>query len=298
MKGCAFSALLSFLALLASIAGVATVLQQQYGVAPADGWGVSVFSGLFFWITGNLVISAAKAWRERASIAAGIAGTPPVDGRQVILAGHIEPSGPPLIAPLSGRECIAYTFEIYEMRGSGKSRTKVTFCDGVALTPSLIVTRSGSYRLLTVPDLVCDASDLDRDAALARAATLMQTTPVEEKQAVFSRPEIEKQWTDDDGSYRHDRRHVPEDVSLEKCVMIERQVERGARVCVFGQYAEAKRAIVGDPNDWSKSTRIMKGDPDSIARQLRASIFRRLLGAVICGGGAAGLIAAFVNSLG
>ena len=132
---------------------------------------------MFAWLAVNLVISAGTAWRERRAIVAGIAGTPPVDGRKAILVGHIDAAGPALQAPLSGRDCVAYTFEIYEIRGSGKRQSKVVYCDGIALTPSLIVTRAGSFRLLAVPELVCDPADLDREAALTRAAELMRTLP-------------------------------------------------------------------------------------------------------------------------
>jgi hypothetical protein len=298
VKGCALSALSSFLAWAAIVAGIGAGLYRWYGVAPFEGAGVAVFAGLFVWVAGSLLISAARAWGERATIAAGIAGTPPVDGRQTILAGHIEPAGAPLTSPLSGRECVVYTFEIYEMRGSGKSRFKAALCDGVALVPSIIVTPSGSYRLLAVPELVCNASVLEHDRALARAGALMRALPMEPKREGLSRPEIEKQWADDDGAYRRERRHVAEDVRLGRCTMIEHVIESGSRVCVFGEYSAARRAIVADPNDWSKITRIMKGDPDAIARQLRGSVFRRLIGATLSAAAAAGLIAAFVSSLG
>jgi hypothetical protein len=42
----------------------------------------------------------------------------------------------------------------------------------------------------------------------------------------------------------------------------------------------------------------MTGDPEAIARQLRGSVFRRLLGATLSAAAAAGLIAAFVSALG
>ena len=110
----------------------------------------------------------------------------------------------------------------------------------------------------------------------------------------FSRPSIADQWNDDDGAYRREGRRVEGDVKLADCKMTEHHLERGARVCVFGQFSESKRAIVANPNNWSKITRVMKGDPDAIARQLRRSVVRRTVGALIFGGIAAGVIAAFV----
>jgi hypothetical protein len=294
LKGCAFRALLSLLGLAASIAAIGGALHYRYGTRPSDAIGVSIFAGPFGWLAVNLLMAAVKAWRERAALRAGVAGTPPVDGTQTILVGHIEPVGTTLRAPLSGRECVAYTFEIYEMRLVGKSRSKVVYCDGIALTPSMIITRAGSFRLLAVPELDCDETDLNRETALARAAEQMRTITFEPPPAPFSRPAIEQQWNDDDGAYRRERRHVQDEVDLAKCKLSERHLERGARVCVFGQYSASKRAIVTDPHDWSKITRVMKGDADAIVTQLGASIVRRLLGALVCAGAATGLVAAFV----
>jgi hypothetical protein len=127
VKGCALSALLSFLVWAAIVAGIGAGLQLWYGVAPFEGAGVGIVAGLFVWVAGSLLISAARAWREQAAIAAGIAGTPPVDGRQTILAGHIEPAGAPLTSPLSGRECVVYTCSANIRRtGAPSSPTRTT----------------------------------------------------------------------------------------------------------------------------------------------------------------------------
>lgn len=297
MKGCAFHALLSLFGFAAIVIAIGAGLGQWYGTSPSDMIGVSIFGGLFAWIALNLLLAAVKAWRERAALRAGIAGTPPADGRRAILVGQIEPLGATLRAPLSGHECVAYTFEIYGMRLVGRSHSKVVYCDGLALAPSLIVTRAGSFRLLAVPELECDEADLDRDAALTRASELMRTTAFVPPPKPFTRPAIEQQWNDDDGAFQRVSRRVDDHVDLTRCKMTERRLERGARVCVFGEYSAAKRAIVGDPNDWSKMTRVLKGEPDAFVAQLGASVVRRLLGTVVCGGAAAGVIAAFVSSL-
>ena len=297
VKGCAFGALRSIVALAAIVVAIGGGLNYVYGGGPRDVIGVSLLAGLAGWIGLNLLLSAVRAWRERAALNASISGTPPVDGRPTILAGYIEPAGPGLRAPLSGRECAAYTFEVYEMRRVGKSSSKVVYCDGVALTPSSVVTPGGSYRLLAVPELDCDEVDLDRKAAIARAAELMRTLPFQPPPKPFTRPSIEDQWNDDDGEFRRDRRRTEEPVDLEPCRLSERLLERGARVCVFGHYSADKRAIVADPDDWTKITRVMKGDAAAVVAQLGSSIVRRLIGAVIFAGAAAGITAAFVSNL-
>ena len=294
MKGCAQSALLSFLGLVAAIVAISVGLQRWRGFELTDTIGVALFGGFFLWVSANLWMSAATAWRERAALAAGLAGTTPLDGRQTILAGHIEPIGPVLRAPLSGRECLAYSFEIYAMVSGFRRQTRVVYCDGIAVTPSMIVTRAGSFRLLAVPELDCDESLLDSESR-ARAADVMRTAPFEPPPPPFKQPSIGKQWSDDDGEYRRERRLVEGDVDLGKCRLSERALERGAPVCVFGQYSAAKRAIVADPADWSKITRVMKGNAESIVGQLGSSIIRRTIGALVVAALGVGGVVAFIS---
>ena len=297
MKGCAFRALLSLVEFLVVAGLIGVALQRWYGVAPVDAMGALIFAGLFAWMSVQLVRSAFTAWRERAALGAGMAGAEPIDGRPTILVGEIQPLGAALRAPLSDQECVAYTFEIYEMKRVGKSTSKVVYADGVAITPSTIMTRGGSYRLLAVPELDCPEGDLDDATARARALEQMSTLTYQPS-TPFSRPSIEQQWNDDDGAFLRETLHVEGDVDLTRCRLSEKRLECGARVCVFGQYSAAKRAIVANTSDWSKITRVMKGDAGVVGRQLRASVVRRSIGAVVCAALALGVIAAFVSNSG
>jgi hypothetical protein len=288
---------LSLLGLAAITAGIAVALREWYGIEPQDAIGALIFAGLFGWISANLVLSAVTAGRERAALRAAVGGETPRDGRRTILAGYLEPTGPVLRGPLSGRECVAYTFEIYEMKRVGKSTSKLVYADGIALTPTMIVTRTGSFHLQAVPDLDCPDSDLERTEAPQRARELMRTLPFKPPPAPFTRPSVEAQWNDADGAFSRQTRHVEGPIDLDKCRLTERLLERGARVCVFGHFSAAKRAIVADPNDWSKITRVMKGNPEAIAGQLGGSVVRRLIGATLSAAAAAGVLAAFVSSL-
>ncbi len=297
VKGCAFRLLVSLFGLAASVMGVAAALSYHYGVEWRAVIGVAALAGLCLWIAANLLKAAVSAWRERAALRAGISGVPPEDGRRAILVGRIEPLGVTSRAPLSGRDCVAFTFEAYEMRLIGRTRSKVPFCDGIALTPCTIVTRAGSFRLLAVPELDGDETALDRESALQHAIALMQTLPFDPSRKPFARPGIEQQGTDTDGEYRRERRHVERIEDLAKCQMSERHVERGAEVCVFGEYSAAQRAIVADPHDWSKITRVMKGGPEAIVRQLGASVVRRTIGMLVAAGIATAIVTAFVTNL-
>ena len=295
MKGCAFRALLSLVEFLVIAGLIGVALQRWYGVAPLDAMGALIFASVFAWMSVQLVRSAVTAWRERSALRAGIAGAEPIDGRPTILVGEIQPLGAAIRAPLSDRECVAYTFEIYEMKRVGKSSSKVMYADGVAITPSTIMTNGGSYRLLAVPELDCPESDLDDTAARARALEQLRTLTYEPSKP-FSRPSVEDQWNDDDGAYLRESRHVEGDVDVTRCRLSEKRLESGTRVCVFGHYSAAKRAIVADAGDWSKITRVMKGDAGVVARQLGASVVRRSIGAVLCAAAAIGVVAAFVSN--
>ena len=297
MKGLALKFLLQVLGLVALIGGTSAGIVNATGVAPVKTIGVSIGAGFFAWIAMALFVAAIRAARERRALRTGMAGVPPVDGRRAIIVGTIDALGAVLRAPLSDRECVAYTFELFKYQGSGKRRTRVTFAEGIALAPSAIVTQSGTYRLLAVPELDCQPSDLDSGTALPRAAELMRTVPCVPL-VPFARPSVEARWSDDDGEYRRELRRFESPELPDEVQMTERVIERGARVCVFGAYSAERRAIVADRHDWSRIVRVMKGDPDAIVRQLGASVVRRSIGTIVFGAIAAALVAMFVSSLG
>lgn len=280
MKGCAFRALLSLAGLVASIGAAFALLRSApEGSVPLPI--ASIGAGLLTWIAVMVTTSALEAWRERAAIIGGIAGEMPVDGSAMIV-GQIEPLRRALEAPLSGKPCVAFTYEVYAMRGGSKNRSKVVCLDGVGLTACQITTRTGSFRLLAVPELECDDETLDVGAAATRVNARIPTLPLTPPRSPGSRPTIEAQWNDDDGEFLRESHYADDEVDAEEHRFVERVIEPGARVCVVGQFSAARRAMVADPGDWAKITRIMKGDPDTIARQLAGSAVRRAVFAVVC----------------
>lgn len=251
---------------------------------------MAIFAGLFAWIGAAVLIAAVKAWRERARLIGGIAGEPPADGPAMIV-GHIESQGRLLEAPLSGKPCVAFTYEVYTMRGGTRNRTRTVCLDGIGLAPCQIVTRTGSFRLLAVPELDCEKEPLDLDAAVARANGRIRMLPVTPPRQPGSRPAIEAQWNDDDGEFLRESKHVDEAVDATTHWFIERRIEPGARVCVIGRFSSARRAMVPDPDDWSRITRIMKGDPEAVARKLGRSAVTRTIIGLLCAALAIALVA-------
>jgi hypothetical protein len=271
---------------LAVSAALSFYLQTQTGAAFTETIGASLIAGVFGSASLGLLLSSAHRWRERAAIRGGIAGERPVDGRRTVLVGTLEPIGATLRAPLDGGECLAYSYDISETRGSGKRRSTFTHFKGVGLTPSMIVTRTGSYRLLVVPDLEADAPGASVDEMIAafrrHAHGTTFTGPDTSAQELLDR------WSDADGAYRSDVSYTPLDqVDLSRCQFTQQSVSRGAAVCVFGPYSAARGGIV--PSSTSP-VRLICGSVEQVAASLRSKVITRLVLGVIAGAAAVAVV--------
>lgn len=294
MRACAISGLLWVGGWLALSGVLMAFLQQAYGQPPAATLGVGLLAGGIGWLSAGLLWAAVKARRQRVALAEALRGQPPADGREVVLAGRLEPMGRKLIAPFDGAECLAYAYEILVDRGSGKRRSIAPCYRGSALAPSAIHTPTGTHRLLSVPVLdEVEPDALAGGTALARATDYVRRTTFRPR--TTSARELEEQWSDDDGTYRADVSYVDgEAVDLASCRLVQRIVRPGAPVCVFGRYSEARGGIVPHSN-WGKPTRLMVGDAARVAADLGASAVRRLVIGLLAGAAAAGLVAAFLS---
>lgn len=268
-------------------------LHLGLGVAVVDTLGVSALAGLASWAALNLLHAAWQSLRERAAIAGGHAGRAPADGARVVLVGTLEPLAGTLRAPLDGSECLAYDYRITEDRGSGRRRMILTHARGSGLAPSVIVTRSGRYRLLTVPDLQASPPATPSSghiAAFQRHARSARLITV----AADAAQELADRWTDDDGAYRADVCHTPLDrLDLTRCMLTQQHVRPGAPVCVIGFFDQV-RGGVGPSPAWAGNPRLIEGDAMALQRTLGGTAVRRLLLAALLLLGAAALLAAFV----
>lgn len=205
-------------------------------------------------------------------------GQPPIDGRIGVITGTIHAVGGAMRAPLSGLPCIAFRYSIFKEMGSGRRARKAVYYEGTALSPSQVATNGGTYRLLAVPTFDFESEYLEHAPAVRRAAEHIRTAEFSPPQAPFTRPAIEKQWSDDDGSYRHEVRHATSEIDLETCSFTESVVKDGAAVCVFGRYSASRGAIVADRN-WANETRIMTANGPTIT----AALGKRFVGYVVWG---------------
>lgn len=296
MKGCARSLVLQLAGFLAILGGVLAFLQIRHGLAPGKVFGAALFAAVFAWIGLGFLVSIRKPVRERAALARCLAGRRPVDGTWTGIAGTIEPAGDLLRSPLTGTECLAYRYEIYLYVGQGRRRTRAVYFEGVALVPSVISTPAGSFRLLAVPEFDFGREDIEPKRALFNWSEHLKTASFETPEA--ARKTLAKQWTDDDGAYRSEKRYPTEgEVPLEECKFHEDLIRKGDQVYAVGRFSEARGGIVPHPN-WANITRIMKGDPDSILRQIRARIVRYAIGGIVGLGVFALILAAFLSHAG
>lgn len=273
MKGCAISGLLQLLAWLGTGAGIILLLERRCGIPPSQSFAPALIIALLIVIAAGLLFGAARVLRERAQLSAAARGERPVDGRRSVIAGTIHAIGDPLTAPLSGKRCIAFRYDISQWFSGGKSGQRLAvLCDGVALCPSEVRTLSGSYKLLAVPALETAAESLDSSAKRRAAEHLAHATFTAAPEP-FKRPELEKEWSDDDGAYRRERRYTTNEINLDDCVMTEQIIANGAAVAVFGRYSAARGGIVPDAN-WANATRIMTADPATAAKQLQQRAVR------------------------
>lgn len=293
MKGCARSLFLGLAVYFAIAGGIAWLLHARFGLPLERTWQVSAGTGFLAWVGLTLIFGILELLRERSSIRACLSGKRPVDGERTGIVGTIDAPGPRLRAPLSGAECLAYKYTISKLVKSGKTSSLVPFVEGLALVPSVITTPSGSYRLLAVPTIEAGGVEFSRETAISNARELLRTAKFAPT-GTAARGTLEKQWTDDDGAYQIDRNHTTAEFDLGECRFQEDILRPGEKVYAYGLFSEQRGGLVPHPN-WSKDTKILRGDGGEVVRKLGRKIRNYVVGGVLFCGIAAGIMYAFLN---
>jgi hypothetical protein len=286
-----------FLGWVAVVAGVTHGLHLATGRPWVQGLGAGLLAGSLAWIAGACLRVAIRSLRERAAIRRGASELPTRDGPTVLI-GRID-TGRPLVAPLDGRDCVAYTYEVTRDVKSGRSWTRFVLYKGVGQAPSQIVTGAGTLRLLAVPTIEgADVADAPREETLRRFERYLGETSFTKRIAGAAGSgvaELEARWSDSDGDYRSDISDASgSPAELDGCRFEQRTVPRGAHVCIFGHYSAAQRGIIPDPN-WARTTRLLIGDPAEAGAKLASRARMQLVLATVFALAATGILGAWAS---
>lgn len=290
MKGCARSCLLWLLGWGAAAYAFYFYFTSLHDFGAPMYWG-SAAAGLFVVATVGYALGIGTAYRERKTLLDAMTGTPPEDGKWVAVSGTIQ-TPYPLTAPISGQPAVAYEYKISRDEGSGKGRAEIVYYSGKALAPSTISTRQGTVRLLAVPAFTeLDNSEISSANAGENVREYIEQTTFQARDTSKKRREgLEAEWTDDDGQFRSDKQMagLPDDFP-NNFEFQEKRIQQGEQICAFGLFSRQRGGIVPHPN-WSKHTRIMRGDASAVASKLRSRMIKYFVGAVIFAGLAYGIV--------
>lgn len=294
MKGCSRTCLLWLLVFAALFAG-AWAWVDRLGGDRRYFWGAVIGLAVCGVLVISFVYGVFQALAERRSLSAAITGERPQDGAWAVISGQIR-SSRPLVAPMSGEPVVYYEYSVGDWESQGSKRTHVGFYEGKALAPSVITGVSGSYRLLTVPQVENPIQDLDVEAAHRHAAEYIASTQFHVADSTREISEsVNSELTDDDGEYRYDRSRGKPPQGLEHCDITESRLRNGETVCVFGLYSEARGGIVPHPN-WANKARVMIGSAEDVAARLGKRMFGYLVAAIVFGAIGYGIVVMYGRS--
>ena len=243
--------------------------------------------------------------RERRALARAVAGRPLEDGRFGAAAGTIRPSGlRALTAPFSGRESLAYEYDVYRWKrtGSGRSasRDQEFAYYGYGLVPCAIRTPLAEVRLLGMPQLD-DLAPQEPSGGEARqraaewfASTAFEEVPRGAVRAAFR--EAMARITDETSEVRRDVRIGQPLNDATGWTLAERVIAPGEQVCVVGHFDATQGGLVPPPLGSGLTLRVLRGEPAAVARRLRTRMLATgVLGAI--GLAAAHAVLVFVASV-
>ena len=294
MKGCRRGCIAQLL-LWAVIATTFSFYARSIGRAGPEIWPVSIGIGLVATMALLLAHSAVGTAKERRLLLRASEGVTPRDGEWTAVCGEIRSSAP-MRAPLSGEPAVAYEYSIGRDQRIGKSTSFVTYFDGKALAASTIVMPTGVMRILAVPALEVEPAQLEEERAIANAREYVRQAEFAPRDSAQQRTAaLEREWTDDDGVFRIDKKHSASDIDLSAGFRFEeRHVKPGETVCAFGVYSAERRGLIPDAK-WGRHARIMRGVATDATRALRARVIRYVIGSLILGALAVGVAIAYIS---
>lgn len=232
------------------LAGADEDLRPWAGIAAA------VFLTLGLGSLWGIVTGYAK-WSPKGELLAATAtGALPVEGGQVLATGTAKPAGLPLVAPISGTECVAYAYSMhylsskYDVDGYGMRRpSRVPVYWGQASKPFTVHSPRCAVRVSAAPRLVDEPKILESDEAIERARAFVRATRFERADGLVGAlgtavTMLDDMLTDDDAQCRRDWTHGGEPRDPGTLILEETVLPVGATISVVGRWSASRRAIV------------------------------------------------------
>jgi hypothetical protein len=219
MKGLTTTCLLPLIGAVAAIVGFHQFFLSA-GKEMQEIWPASIAAGICSVAAVMFLIGVAATMRERRSLRNAIGGQLPQDGNWVILAGRMKALSP-LTSPISGKQVVAYRYEMLRWVGHARQQTRVRDYAGTALAASTIETSSGTFRILAVPVFDMATSTVDEVNARRNAQAYVAATHFQQIEFQRgSRASLEPAQTDERGDFRLDESESKEP-DLSACTLDE-----------------------------------------------------------------------------
>ena len=149
-------------------------------------WIASFIVGLIATLGVGALGNSYYAWRDGAVLSDALIDMPRRDGKRTAVAGTLEPLGQMLTAPLSGKPCVLYEYDVFRQvtrtkNDGGTETSKSVDFAGVGKTECIIRSTSSKLRLIGFPDLEpLDEDQLVEKADVLRARQYVQFTAWED----------------------------------------------------------------------------------------------------------------------
>ena len=248
--------------------------------------GLSVLGAFSMLALFGAISNLIQGLSDKRVIARALNREPFSDGKRGAAIGRIEAAGLATItAPFSGRDCLGYEYEVYELietrtRGSAPTTVKKLYCSGFGLITSQVRTTQGDIRILGFPvidEFPTDFTESPEDRA--RANTYIAQTQFQNIKknigSIFS--EFDDLFRDADGAVRKD---LGEPITLhERHRLTEIIVPRGAEVCAIGVYSKRENALTAKTA--ALPIRLIPGNAREAERRLQKTGLGQIVFALI-----------------
>jgi hypothetical protein len=221
-------------------------------------------------------------------------GAPPVDGASVAFEGVVRVDGAPLVAPLSGTRCAAYTYVVSHSPETARGqRERRVLLQGFHLVRTRLAGAAGSVALASFPSFEtalreeADGSRWGR-AAAALSERLAETAPSagereREARLLAARSgEVEEVHED----FRMGA--VGEDVA--PLVLEEELLPVDEQVCVIGTYDEARRRLVARRSRLGPDLVVYRGGANEVVERVGGELGGYVKAALVLAGVGAAIV--------